>query len=649
MIQKIGKYAIKLTSKNPWTNVYGLARSILALGTLLTLLFNPTYNLFRPAAGITDYPICTGVSGLSMFCILPSLEIARWLAIIILLVVMSGWRPRYTGVLHWWVVFSLQISAIVIDGGDQVASILALLLVPVTLTDSRKWHWQTQKQSDTQKPILHVLSALFAITALLAVRLQASIIYFHAAVGKFTVEEWLDGTILYYWLHDPSLGLPAWLQFLLPIFSTRLVVLFTWGTLLLEILLFMALLMPQKYWKPLLVAGIIFHAGIALMMGLFSFGCSMTAILIVYLRPFDQVFNLKKISAIVQRLLGILRNRSDASNDSSRLKRRNRFMKHFKFFGGLFTILMVMVGVNAQIKSKPEGQPKDVKAQEVLALAQKAIYKDIEPSDIKSLYFETKGTLVVDSTVSVEGTKNPKTTNSRLDIEEATSVLLSDKIKHMVTTRDAYKNPIENFTTVTMISNGDDVFFDSRRVVNGKLFDLNAVLNSANVPEATKKRIRAQQAKTRAAITKESITKTVAGKILPYLLYNPWENDEKFIYVGKAVAGETKADVLEIGVPANNKKKIRFFFDENTHLLLLVTQEVDNKDVDSKSSYYFSNYTEKSGMLIASKINLETTSTTKRKNGDKFILTTTKAVSEVATSKFEINPVLKASTFMQQK
>lgn len=306
MIQKTGQYAIGLVQKHhPWTNVYGLARSVLALGTLLTLLFNPATNLFRPAAGIADYPVCAGVSKLSIFCIFaPYLEVARWLSIIILLVVVSGWRPRYTGIFHWWVVFSLQVSAIVIDGGDQVASILALLLIPVTLTDSRKWHWQTTSISTgDNKSTFQILSILFTLSAFVAIRLQVSIIYFHAAVGKFAVEEWLDGTILYYWMNDPSFGLPAWLQFTLPVYSTRLVVIFTWGTLLLETLLFMGLVMPKKYWKLLLIAGIIFHAGIALTMGLISFGLAMTCALILYLRPFEAEFDFSKLIECVKKFL----------------------------------------------------------------------------------------------------------------------------------------------------------------------------------------------------------------------------------------------------------------------------------------------------------------------------------------------------------
>ncbi len=185
------------------------------------------------------------------------------------------------------VALSLQSSGIVLDGGDQVTTVLTFLLLPVTLTDNRKWHWQRFDEKDAHS-FSQKLKSLVAISTLGAIRLQVSIIYFHAATSKLALEEWIDGTILYYWLNDPLIGLPVWLRFNLPIYSSKFVVIFTWGTLLLETLLFMGLLMNKKYWKPLLIAGIIFHAGIALMMGLISFGCAMTAALILYLRPFDQ-------------------------------------------------------------------------------------------------------------------------------------------------------------------------------------------------------------------------------------------------------------------------------------------------------------------------------------------------------------------------
>jgi hypothetical protein len=54
---------------NPWTNVYGLGRTLLAAGTATTLAFSSSSTLFRPAWGVPEFPICHGLSRIGLFCI----------------------------------------------------------------------------------------------------------------------------------------------------------------------------------------------------------------------------------------------------------------------------------------------------------------------------------------------------------------------------------------------------------------------------------------------------------------------------------------------------------------------------------------------------------------------------------------------------
>ena len=307
-------------AQTPWTNVYGVARSLLAIGTAATLLFNDSTILFRPASGITQTINCANLSRVGVFCLLPAhLEVARWAAVLILLVVASGWRPRITGLLHWWVAYSLQTSALVLDGGDQVTAVLTLLLLPVTLTDSRRWHWTTPPaRVDAPLTLKSTLSRLCALFALVVIRIQVSGIYLHAAVSKMSINEWIDGTVLYYWFTDPLVGLPSWLSpLLLPVATSPLVALLTWSALLVELLLFMGLVMPKKAWSALLVAGIAFHGGIALAMGLISFGTAMTAALILYLRPREQEFSIPRLNGIRRVGALILRQREKSKGSDA--------------------------------------------------------------------------------------------------------------------------------------------------------------------------------------------------------------------------------------------------------------------------------------------------------------------------------------------
>jgi len=275
-------------STEPWTNVYGLARTLLALGTALTLTFSHSTSLFRPTVGIPEAPVCHDLSRGSLFCMVPSdqLEVGRWIAVLLLLVVASGWRPRLTGILHWWLSFSLVTTAVLVDGGDQVTSILTLLLIPVTLTDPRRWHWQPAAAATGASE----RGRLVALSALWMIRIQMAGIYFHASIGKFPVQEWADGTAVYYWFTDPSFGLTAWLRPLgLPLLTHPMsVTALTWGTLVLETLLFTGLVMDRKHRKWLLPLGIAFHGGIVLVHGLVSFALAMWAGLTLFLRPVDE-------------------------------------------------------------------------------------------------------------------------------------------------------------------------------------------------------------------------------------------------------------------------------------------------------------------------------------------------------------------------
>jgi antimicrobial peptide system SdpB family protein len=218
------------------------------------------------------------------------LELARWLAVALLVIVASGWYPRITGLVHWWISVSLQMSATTIDGGDQITADLTILLLPMTLTDTRRTHWE-QTQVDSTL-LTNRLRLFFALFSYVLIRIQMAGVYLHASVAKFAVSEWADGTSIYYWAIHPTFGYPAWLKpIALWLLKDPVVVCCTtWGVMFLEYLLSAALFLPKKYWKWLLFAGIAFHFAIAILHGLVSFGIAMTAGLILYLRPLEQVF-----------------------------------------------------------------------------------------------------------------------------------------------------------------------------------------------------------------------------------------------------------------------------------------------------------------------------------------------------------------------
>ncbi|NRQ31658.1 HTTM domain-containing protein [Nonomuraea sp. NN258] len=285
MLSALGARARGFALASPWTNVYGLARTVLALGTLGTLLASDTSSLFRPAAGALEFPMCDGLAAAGLFCVLEPAW-AKPVAIAILLVTASGWRPRFTALPHWWVAVSFQASATVPDGGDQVTAVLCLLLLPVALTDGRAWHWRAPAS------VPDVTASLVAWSALLVIRLQVAGIYLQASMAKLGREEWADGTAMYYWLSDPMFGSAGWAAPLLgPVLAHPVgVTLFTWGAVAIEFALVFGLVARGNGLPYLLAAGLFLHASIALLMGLGSFALAMSGALVLYLRPPDRAF-----------------------------------------------------------------------------------------------------------------------------------------------------------------------------------------------------------------------------------------------------------------------------------------------------------------------------------------------------------------------
>lgn len=291
---------------SPWTNVYGVARTLIAVSTMLTLLVNDTTVLWTPAVGIPNAPLCDPTSPIpNLFCIAPEqLSVTRWIAILGLLVVASGWRPRFTGVLHWWITSSLVTSALLVDGGDHLSATLTLLMIPLTLTDSRRTHWEAPPP--WPKEAFGSLRAGLASSTLWVLRLQVAVVYLNAAASKWGEVEWSDGTALYYWFADPSFGLtPVLRNAFGPLLENGTIVsMMTWGVIAFEFALFGGLFAKDRRTRHvLLTLGIAFHTAIAFVHGLPSFVIIMFGALVLLFRREHETFDLRGAGSGLRRIL----------------------------------------------------------------------------------------------------------------------------------------------------------------------------------------------------------------------------------------------------------------------------------------------------------------------------------------------------------
>lgn len=261
----------------------GLGRTVLAGSLLLTLLLTDPYTLFVSAPpkdeAIRSMLLFNNINFFKFFDA-GSINMARWLAIIALLWIISGYTPQITCFLHWYLAHSFLGAAVDIEGGDQVCANMALLLIPLCVLDRRLNHWRPAKAATRN---WQRLTDLFCANWFWLIRLQVMVIYLHAAVGKMVETEWFNGTALYYWFNHPVFGMQGWMKPLVNpiVLNQHFGFILTWAVMLLELLLGVSLLIHPRHYKRLFWAGMIFHFFIILFHGLFSFFIAMAGALIL--------------------------------------------------------------------------------------------------------------------------------------------------------------------------------------------------------------------------------------------------------------------------------------------------------------------------------------------------------------------------------
>ncbi|WP_439490097.1 sporulation-delaying protein SdpB family protein [Algoriphagus sp.] len=278
------KKKASISEKNYFTNVYGLARTLLAIGILIPLIFDSKFTIFP--LHLLEINRARGIDFLNSINIFFLFDyeyffLAKSIAILILVFVVLGITPRWTGILHWWITFSYFTATGLPEGGDQINSILTFLLIPITLLDSRSNHWFAPETSNRYKNYT-------AHLVFLIIQIQMAVIYFHAATEKiYKLDLWLDGTALYYWLNDSVFGMSEWLANLInPIINVPFILsMLTWGVFIFELILSAALFMDQNSKRKLLKYAVLFHFLIILFHGLVSFFFAMSGGLLLYLIP----------------------------------------------------------------------------------------------------------------------------------------------------------------------------------------------------------------------------------------------------------------------------------------------------------------------------------------------------------------------------
>jgi antimicrobial peptide system SdpB family protein len=200
----------------------------------------------------------------------------------------GGLAGRWLVIPLAYMVVSFAWASNIVDGGDQVAEIMAVLLIPIGLTDPRSNHWHRLSRQGEVDTLQFQVRSLVGSTFATVIRVQVSAIYLFACLGKFTSSTWTDGSAIYYWFRHPNFGVPHWaaspaLWITSQPIGTAAI---SWGTMILEFSLGISMLIPvRRRVTVLLPLGIAFHLGIALFMGITSFSFAMIGALFLLLVP----------------------------------------------------------------------------------------------------------------------------------------------------------------------------------------------------------------------------------------------------------------------------------------------------------------------------------------------------------------------------
>lgn len=261
-----------------FTNSISLGRSLIALSFLLTLIFNNWQDLI-PRDYFEKFVLNQrDIFNIFSYFTYDSVKILVFIAFIVFCLVISGYYPRYTCIPHAIFTYGLFKTFVILEGGDQIASNLTILLIPLLIFDRRKNSWCESYECNLPLQ-LYIINTFYWL-----ILIQVCYLYFNASVGKYVVNEWSNGTAMYYWLNHNMFGIP---ENLTPFFnyflSNKYICSYaTYSILILELIISFSILANSTYKQIAFLCGVILHFGIFVLLGLPTFMLSMYGALVLF-------------------------------------------------------------------------------------------------------------------------------------------------------------------------------------------------------------------------------------------------------------------------------------------------------------------------------------------------------------------------------
>jgi antimicrobial peptide system SdpB family protein len=268
-----------LFNKDPYNQNYQFARALIAFAQLINMIFTPYEYYFK-----NPYQIVNLQNILPNYFLILENNISFIISLILLIWVISGYLPQLSCFFHAYFSFCFFFGSTIVEGGDQISQIITILLIPICVFDKRLFLWKNNKKFNYKSSDF---IKLFCNSTFIVIQIQIAVIYLFSGAVKINVDEWKDGSAMYYWFNNINFGANTFNKFLFKsIMDNHFISPFiNWSILALEFILFACLFMTDSDRKKMYFPSVIFHLMIGLILGLWSFSLTMIALLTIYLSP----------------------------------------------------------------------------------------------------------------------------------------------------------------------------------------------------------------------------------------------------------------------------------------------------------------------------------------------------------------------------
>ena len=207
-----------------------------------------------------------------------------------------GFQPRVTGIINFIFIWSLyERNQFVLDGGNNILIICLFFLLFANV--GAYFSFTKSKKSNNR-----FIAALHNVSIAACV-IQISILYFFSGFFKAQGDMWANGISLYYILQVNEFTLPGIGEFIYS--NPLLLTLGTLSTIVIQLAFPFLIIHTSTRWIIVMVM-VMFHLGIIVLMGLFSFGFTMIILDLLVLN--DNHY--RRFYSLLQRLLNKLKLRT---------------------------------------------------------------------------------------------------------------------------------------------------------------------------------------------------------------------------------------------------------------------------------------------------------------------------------------------------